>query len=176
MYCIFLTQTYTVEDCKDYQPLTSNAHQSRRTIPTAVTNASIFGYSDDGWKFGNATSYSRIIHSLSLSFPFSIEFQINELSGNNNPLAVFIYSNGNTPNTGVTYQGGTWSVSGQSLSRSITMGDIIRIDFESGKSTLYINGTSLKQGTHSVNAPTNVEFHTASSRYVRIKNFKIKPL
>lgn len=177
---MLLQETYAIEDCIDYQPLTSNAHQSRWNVPSAVSSSSIFGYSDNGWKFGNASSYSRIIHQTSLTFPFSVEFTLTELNSTTSGDGVmqWIYSNGSTPNYGAGHNRANWWLGNENnhVSDTFTAGDVIRIEWGTSTAKLFKNNVQLLTGSHSVTAPTNVEFHTGSNRYCRIKNFKIKAL
>lgn len=156
--------------------MTSNAHQSRWTIPSQVSSASIFGYNSDGWKFGNASSYSRIINQTSLTFPFSVEFKVTELS--NFAIIQYIYSNGTTPNAYVSYndQYHSININGTDISKTVNVGDTLRIDWKTSKVEVYLNNIKVGENSHTVTSPTNVEFHTSSNRYCRIKDFKIKPL
>lgn len=41
-------------------------------IPSAVSSSSTFGYSSDGWKFGNVSSYQHIYLNKSISVGFGI--------------------------------------------------------------------------------------------------------
>ena len=180
-YGSLLQETYEVEDCIDYQPLTSNADESKWTIPSAVKSSSIYGYSSDGWKFGNASSYSRIIHQTSLTFPFSMEFKLTELNSTSSGdgVLIFIYSNGSTPNFGIGHDRNGWwlGTTSNRSNDSFTSGDVIRVEYGTSNSVkLFKNNVQIVTGTHSVTGPTNVEFHTGNSRYCRIKNFKVKAL
>lgn len=173
------SSTYNVEDCEDYQPMIDNSAESRWTIPSAVSSSSIFGYSSDGWKFGNVSSYSRIIHNTSQTAPFSAEFTITEM-GNASYSApiVYFYTNGNTtPNTGFDFGPNNIDYNATTVvNRRAVLGAVYRIEFLSSTVKLYENDVLLYTGSHSVTLPTNFEFHTGSSRYCRVKDFKIKPL
>ena len=92
------------------------------------------------------------------------------------PLIQYIYSNGNTPNAGITYEYGRFVIAGNNVNRTLNVDDTVRIDWENGKVILYVNNTKIGESTHNVSFPTNVELHTSTNRYMRIKDFKIKAL
>ena len=173
---MFAVKRYDIVDAIDYQPMVSNVHQSRWNIPSAVSSASIFGYNANGWKFGNASSYSRIIHQTSLTAPFSVEFTLPELF--NDGLIQYIYSNGTTPNAGIVINAinNTITICGNSYNYNFVANDKFRIEWNNGNCKVYKNDVLFGEGTHSVSFPTNVEFHASSNRYCRIKDLIIKPL
>ena len=177
---MFVSETYALEDCMDYQPMTSNAHQSRWNIPSEVTSASIFGYSSDGWKFGNASIYSRIKHNISLTSPFSAEFTVTAFGNStSNPApVVYFYTGGTTtPNAGFAFYSNQIDFNNsQVINRGGVTGAVYKVEFSTSTVKLYENGTLIYTGSHSVSLPTQFEFHTGASRYCVVKDFKIKPL
>lgn len=70
MNCIFQSEIYELEDCIYYDAMTSASGDW--DIPSAVSSSSTFGYSSDGWKFGNVSSYQHIYLNKSISVGFGI--------------------------------------------------------------------------------------------------------
>ena len=179
---MFSSETYEVEDCREYQPMTSNIHQSRWTIPSAVTSASIFGYSSDGWKFGNASSYSTISAVNSQTLPYSMEFTVtSRYNGSGNPLAQPIFGaylgsnylmvNCNPNNVVINVNG-----SQTTYSHSYTSTFTVRFELTSTTVSVYIDDVLIGSKTHSLTGNPVPTFQTGSDRWVVIKDYKIKPL
>lgn len=177
-YSTFLTKTYEVEDCLDYQELTSNAKQSRWTIPSAVSSSSIFGYSDNGWKYGNASSFSNITYYQTLNYPFSIEIGLTDFSSSSpSPIGVSIGSSyilmyPKNSTTVTFYVGGNT----QDYTVSSQMPKTLRIDVTDSTAELYIDDTLIATKNHSLTGIITPLLQTGTSRMVQIKDFKIKPL
>ena len=176
---IFLIQTYSIRDVHYYNDCTSNTVEDYFDVPSVVKTPSIYGFSSDGWRFGNASSYSRIIGIEKLSDWFNVEFTITEMgSTNNNHLVHSIYSNGSTPNASVYYNPTTrtWQIGSSNVTQTLSMGTRVRIEWRSGTVKVYLNDVLLGTGTHSVTLPTQVEYHTGTNRYVCIKDLVIETL
>ena len=181
--CMLLTQRYSVEDCRVYQPMVDNADESSWSIPSAVSSSSIFGYSSDGWKFGNASSYSNMLLNTVLDYPFSVEFKLTDRY-NLSPIVVFINTNNNY--IGLSYgNGGNWfgyannggGMSTGNVNYNLVNGSVIRLELTSDSMKTYVNDNLIDTRSHSLN-PTDLHFRfdTGNNRYNVIKDFKIKPL
>ena len=67
---MFLTKTYSIEDCINYDAMTSNS--GKWTIPSACSTA----YDSNGCKFGTATSYSQVKLTNKLTSACTVEFTL----------------------------------------------------------------------------------------------------
>jgi len=165
--------------------MTDNSKESRWSIPSAVSSSSIFGYSSDGWKFGNASSYSSMPLDTVLDYPFSIEFKVNDKSANNvNPIIIFTNSNNNY--IGLNYDNSSnWfnyvnnggGMSTGNVNYNLVNGSVIRLELTSDSIKTYVGDNLIDTRSHSLN-PTDLHFNfqTGSNRYNVIKDFKIKQL
>lgn len=157
--------------------MTDNSKQSRWTIPSTVSTNE---YSTNGWKFGNASGYSRIKHNTSLTSLFSAEFTVTAFGNStSNPApVVYFYTGGtSTPNAGFAFYSNRIDYSSSTvINRSGVTGAVYKMEFSTSTVKLYENGTLIYTGSHSVSLPTVFEFHTGSSRYCVVKDFKLKPL
>lgn len=178
-----LTDTITIEDCLDYQPMTSNIHQSRWTIPSAVTSASIFGYSSDGWKYGNAPSYSNMkLNTILPEYPFSIELTVHSKSGMA-PSILVENENGNymgfvhnDQNQFVYLQSGA-GMSTSNVNYDALSNTKIRIEVTSSAFKTYVNDVLFDTRSHTLNnINTKLRLDTGNNRWCVINNLKIKPL
>lgn len=180
MFRRFVSETYTLRDVHYSNPCTSNSVEDYFTVPSAVSSRSIYGFNSDGWKFGNATSYQRIIATEKLSEWFNVEFTVTEMnsSGNDANIIQYIYSNGNTPNSGVTYTPTShkWTIGSSSVTQTLSVDTRVRIEWRSGTVKVYLDDVLLGTGSHSVTFPTQVEFHTGTNRYIRIKDLVVETL
>ena len=174
-----VSKTYTIEDCIDYQPMTSNAHQSRWTIPSAVTSASIFGYSSAGWKFGNASSYSSISAVESQDLPYSIEFTVTDRYASNEPQPIFgAYFGSNYLMVNCDLNSVVINVNGSrtTYSHSYTLPFTVRFELTSTTVGVYIDDVLIGSKTHSLTGNPVPTFQTGTNRWNVIKDYKIKPL
>lgn len=176
--CRLVFKTFSIRDVHYFNDCTSNSVEDYFTVPSAVSSRSIYGFNSDGWKFGNCSSYQRIIGKEKLSEWFNVEFTITEISGFG--LIQYIYSNGSTPNTTVNYDltksTNKLTICSTQYNETLNVGDRLRIEWRNGTGTLYVNDVLIGSGTHSVTLPTQVEFHTGANRYIRIKDLIIETL
>lgn len=174
------SESCSIEDCLDYQPMTTNAHQSRWSIPSAVTSSSIFGYSSDGWKFGNASSYSTISAVDNQTLPYSMEFTVtNRYNKDNNPSPIFgAYFGSNylmvacSSNNIVIYVNGSQTTYAYSYPSTFT----VRMEITSNTISVYIDDVLIGSETHSFTGNSVPTFQTGVNRWNVIKDYKIKPL
>ena len=165
-----------MQDCRDYQPLTSNAHESRWTIPSGVTSV----YSDDGWKV-SANAYKQIKLTDKLTSDCSVEFTVVDYSSTRDmAVIVYAYTNGETtPNqkilTGGSSVASEWYALG-TINHNLIKGGKYRIEYTSSTLKVYENDVLLGSATNNVGLPTRFEFHTSSDRWAIYKDLKIKPL
>ena len=173
------SDTYELEDCLDYQAMTDNSKQSRWTIPSAVTSASIFGYSSDGWKFGNASSYSTISAVNSQNLPYSMEFTVTNryITGTPQPIfgayfgSNYIMINCSSNKLSINVNG-----SNTDYSYSFTLPFTVRSELTSTTISVYIDDVLIGSETHSLTGNPIPTFQTGSNRWNVIKDYKIKPL
>lgn len=176
---MFLIQTYGIEDCRDYQPMTSNAHQSRWTLPSEVTSSSIFGYSSNGWKYGNASSYVSLFLETEIALPSSIEFQLNDYDNHWSDAPSFSLVDSNKSNALALFvqpQNGNMMFCGQRLSKTPTKGTTYRIELTETTGKLYENDVLLSTVNRTHHSVCKLRDTTGTHRYVQIKDFKVKPL
>lgn len=159
--------------------MTSNIHQSRWTIPSAVTSASIFGYSSDGWKFGNASSYSSISAVDSQNLPYSMEFTVTDRYASIESQPIFgayfgsnyLMVNSNPNNVVINVNG-----SRTTYPYSYTLPFTVRYELTSTSVSVYIDDVLIGSKTHSLTGNPVPTFQTGANRWVVIKDYKIKPL
>ena len=177
-YGIFSSEIY-VEDCIDYQPLTSNATASRWTIPNGVTSV----YDSNGWKI-SANAYKQIKLTEKITNPCSVEFTVSDYSSNSSGPGVIVasYTNGETTPSITILMGGASKTSDRKvfttpLDHDLIKGGKYRIEYTSSTIKVYENNTLLGSATNTVGLPTRFEFHEgANSRYAIYKDIKVKPL
>lgn len=170
-----VSKTYELEDCLDYQVMTDNSKQSHWTIPSAVTSSSTFGYSSNGWKYGNASSYSVMELNEQVQVPLCVEFYISNVYNSSNYQPILILNDGN--NINVFAGGGQTSLfMGDSISVISTNNILVKIELKQNEQKLYINDVLKSTKTTSLNGSYALQFHTGANRWVEIKDFKIKPL
>lgn len=173
---IFSSEIY-VEDCIDYQPLTSNATASRWTIPSGVTST----YDNTGWKL-TANAYKQVKLTSKLTSACSVEFTVMDYSNNDyQGVIVYTYTNGETTPNLMILMGGTSKTSGRTvfntqLDHDLIKGGKYRIEYTSSTIKVYENNTLLGQATNTVGLPTRFEWHTGVNRYAIYKDLKVKPL
>ena len=172
----FVSKTYSLEDCMDYQAMTDNSKQSRWTIPSAVTSSSIFGYSSAGWKFGNASSYSAISLNNGVSLPCSIEFYISSVANTANYQPITILKNGETTIQALLGDDDNTIFMGDNIRIGIPANTLIRLELETNTQRLYVNDILKSTKTKTLPISSPFEFHTGVNRMIELKEFKIKPL
>ena len=171
-----LSDSVTIEDCLDYQPMTSNAKEEYWDIPSAVKN-STFGYSTNGWKYGNASSYSRIIANYTLSFPFSLELIVNDVNDNQlSPIGVIIGSSYIFMQISNNKSKVELNVAGTKTSYNVasTMPKKLRMEITSSNIKLYLDDNLLGTANHSLSGTIQPALETGGNRWIEIKEFKIK--
>ena len=173
---MFLQETYSIEDCINYDSLTSAS--GKWTIPSGVTSQ----YSSDGWQL-SANAYKQIKLTEKLTSACSVEFTLVDYStpsGRNSPVIVYAYTNGETtPNQHILSNPSSTSfnVCDTTINRALVKGGVYRIEYTSSTIKVYENGTLLATANNNVGLPTRFEFHMgANSRYAIYKDLKIKPL
>ena len=171
-----VTETYGIEDCRDYQPLTSNAHESRWTIPSGVTSV----YDNTGWKV-SANAYKQVKLTDKLTNACSVEFTVVDYSNTYDmAIIIYAYTNGETtPNqkilTGGSSVASEWYALG-TINHNLIKGGKYRIEYTSSTLKVYENDVLLGSATNNVGLPTRFEFHTSSNRWAIYKDLKVKPL
>lgn len=177
---MFLTKTYDIEDCINYDAMTSNS--GKWTIPSACSTA----YDSNGAKFGTATSYSQVKLTEKLTAPCSVEFTLVDYHSDWNDSASVIviqYTGGDsTPNqyilAGGFYTKSSFDVLGTTVSHALIKGAKYKIEYGSSIMKLYENGTLMSSASNTVGLPTRLEYHIGSggNRWLKVKDVKIKPL
>ena len=177
---MFLTKTYDIEDCINYDAMTSNS--GKWTIPSACSTA----YDSNGAKFGTATSYSQVKLTDKLTAPCSVEFTLVDYHSDWNDSAsviIFQYTGGDsTPNqsllSGGFYTKSSFDTLGTTVSHALIKGAKYKIEYGSSTMKAYENGTLMASASNTVGLPTKFELHvgTGGNRWVKIKDVKVKPL
>lgn len=173
--CVFVSETYLVEDCILYDPLTSAS--GKWTIPSGVTSE----YSSDGWKI-SANAYKQIKLTDKLTSACSVEFTLvdyNKLSYGASVL-VYQYTNGETtPNQEIMASGNSSTrstVFGTTMSHDFVKGAVYKIEYDSTMK-VYENDVLLGSKSNNVGLPTRFEWHMGQNgRYAIYKDLKVKPL
>ena len=175
---MFVSETYSIEDCIFYDSCTSNAKASAWTIPSGVTSQ----YSDEGWRI-SANAYKQIKLTDKLTSDCSVEFTLSDFStpsGTNPSVIIYAYTNGETtPNQSILANpsSSSYTVLGQNETGSLTKNGIYRIEYTSSTLKVYLDGTLLGSASSTVGLPTRFEIHQgANSRYAIYKDIKVKPL
>ena len=179
--CNLLTKTYDIEDCINYDAMTSNS--GKWTIPSACSTA----YDSNGAKFGTATSYSQVKLTDKLTAPCSVEFTLVDYNSdwNDSPsLLIFQYTNGETTPNQQLLSGGfatkrSFTVFGTTtINHVLVKGAKYKIEYGSSTMKVYENGTQLASTSNTVGLPTKFEYHigTGGNRWLKVKDVKVKPL
>ena len=156
-----------IEDCLNYDSCTSNS--GKWVIPSAVA---LSEYNSNGWKYGNASSFQFIdLNNQSYIADYSVEFKITEF---NNGLSVY-FENTSSSRVYLADKSSNYSLNGNTTSTTIIANDIVRLEYESNTLKLYVNNNLISNINHNIG---NAKFRigTGTSRYIRIKDFKIKTL
>lgn len=180
MFCIiqhwiFVSETYSLEDCIIYDPLTSSS--GKWTIPSGVTSS----YSDNGWRI-SANAYKQIKLTDKLTSACSVEFTVVDYSTPTSsyaPIIIYAYTNGETtPNQSILQNYSTYiDVLGTQLNQSLVKGAVYKIEYTSSNISVYENDTLLATANNNIGLPTRFEYHMgANSRYAVYKDLKVKPL
>ena len=174
---MILLETYVIEDCINYDSLTSAS--GKWTIPSGVTSQ----YSSDGWKV-SASSYKQVKLTDKLTSACSVEFTLKDFTqySDYQSIIIYQYTNGDTtPNQDILL-GGVGNVNyckvlGVKLNRDLVKNAKYRIEYATSTIKVYENDTLIGSGSNNVGFPTRFEFHIgANSRYVIYKDIKVKPL
>ena len=162
-----------------YYDMLSDSKISSWNVPSAVSSSSIYGFSSNGWRFGNASSFSTIPLNFELTYPFVIEYElvsryklnpIHLLMNSNNQYIGWNYEN----QYGFVNNGGGMSTS--SVTGTLTSG-VIRMEVTETNFRLLVDNTEITSRPHSLNG-NGLKFcyQTGDNREITIKNFKIQPL
>lgn len=174
---MIVSETYELQDCTYYNPLTSNANGF--TVPSAVSSQSIYGFSSNGWKYGNASGQMPL--SPLITNNCSVEFVVSDYSSGGYPTPVLRAYNGNTIVFSCFAQ---WSTNGWWLgssntkisSNAPTKGATYRLDITSTSLQLYENDNLIGTVNQSNTSSMELRLETGTNRYTELKEFKLKPL
>ena len=177
---MFVSETYAIEDCINYDSMTSNS--GKWTIPSACSTT----YDSNGAKLGTATSYSQVKLTDKLTAPCTVEFTLVDYNSDWNDssaVIVYQYTNGETtPNQGILSGGyrtnSYFDALGTRISHAIIKGAKYKIEYGQSTMKFYENNTQLASASNTVGLPTRFEFHVGSggNRWVKVKDVKVKPL
>ena len=167
-----------MEDCKFYDPATSNAKASSWTIPSGVTST----YSSDGWRV-SANAYKQIKLTEKLTGDCSVEFTLTDYStpsNHNAPVIIYQYTNGETtPNQEILMNqfANSYTVFGTTVNEALPKNKPIKIEYTTSTLKVYVDNVLKGSASNNVGFPTRFEFHMgANSRYAVYKDIKVKPL
>ena len=175
--CMSLQETYTIEDCLNYDSLTSNS--GKWTVPSGVTSQ----YSDNGWKV-SANGYKQIKLTDKLTSACSVEFTVVDYGSSSMssypPVIIYAYTNGETtPNQPIItiWNSSSFNAVDQRINHALVKGAVYKIEYTSSTLKVYENGTLLATANNNVGFPTRFEFHMGTnSRNATYKDLKVKPL
>ena len=170
---MFLTKTYSIQDCTEYDTLTTDKQKYTVTSGSATLN-----YSSDGLLItGTVASDTVISNSLVLPSEYTAELDVNfnasgwsgsivfedmfiALDDNSNKLYFFKLSS----NTQIS-----------SISNFTTNTGTLKIKRTGTTIEVYLNGNLIQTLTN-ISTTNKYGFRTYNGRTLRVKNLKIKPL
>ena len=168
-----LQETYSIEDAYWFNSATTNSIENYFDISSGVTSQSIYGFNADGWKYGNASSYTRMPATFTLpSLPFEFSFDLTE-AYRDSPNVGFLPNDGlwieRNRNTGTMNMSGTdTGVAWDNDYRYAFKVYFDRVEAYKDDSLIGTKNKSINQAY--------LELTTGTNRYCRIKNLKIKTL
>ena len=176
--CNLLTETYvnTLQDCEFADTMTEE--NNKYTLSgSLLTN----DHNSDGWKYNASTLTWIDINNYLVGHGVSVEYTPTEAysysDGNAAPIQ-FYFENSSQTRVYVL-QANTFAQIGSSTktSHNISLNSQYRVEYTSNSVKLYLGDTLIGQNSHSLGT-SNIKLRiaTASNRYCRLKNFKIKPL
>ena len=172
-----------IEDCIDYEPLTSNKDADKWVIDE---NLSVT-YNDNGFRFGfgeNVTITNRLTYiptfnrSISLEFTLT-DYEVGERASTGAGLYFRITSNGSTPTSNIITAfntGKTRVVNCNTFDYSFVKGATYRIEYTPSTTSLYEGNKLLGTCTSRSEFPIQLEFNPTRYVYMSLKDFKIKPV
>ena len=139
---MFVSETYSIEDCINYDSLTSAS--GKWTIPSGVTSQ----YSSDGWKV-SANAYKQIKLTEKLTSDCSVEFTLVDYNSDwNDSSAVIVYQytgGDSTPNQEILSGGfrtnTNFKALGTTISHALIKGAKYKIDYGQSTMKFYENNT-----------------------------------
>ena len=168
----FVSEIYGIEDCIDYDPLSTNNSKFNGTGINSV-------YSSTGLCVnGNANSDSYYAYQSTLPSTFSIEFEfksITFLTTATGKYSTEIYVHG--IELGAHKDDGIFYGNGGNLTythNSFSTGDILKFDYDGSYVSVYRNDSLIVK--LSKTSSSIVGFKTHNTRNICVKNMKIKPL
>jgi hypothetical protein len=177
---MFVSETYAIEDCINYDSMTSNS--GKWTIPSTCSTT----YDSNGAKFGTATSYSQLKLTEKLTSDCSVEFTLVDYNSDwNDGQAVIVYQytgGDSTPNQEILLGGfrtnANFKALGTTISHALIKGAKYKIDYGQSTMKFYENNTQLASTSNNVGFPTRFELHLGSggNRWIKVKDIKVKPL
>ena len=176
-FSALVQETFTVQDCIIYDPLTSNS--GKWTIPSGVSST----YSSNGWNV-SATSYSQVKLTDKITSDCSVEFTLVDynITSAGGSCIIYAYTNGETTPNKIIIDSrsnahSTSAVFGTALDHRFANGTKFRIDYTSSTLKVYENDVLIGTDSNSVGLPTRFEFHIGSGgRTVTYKDLKVKAL
>lgn len=173
MIRIFLTETYSIEDAYWFNSATTNSIENYFDISSGVTSQSIYGFNADGWKYGNASSYTRMPATFTLpSIPFEFSFDLTEAYRD-------------SPNVGFLPNDGLWIERNRNSGTINIFGTDTGVAWDTGYRytfKVYSDRVEVCKGNSLIGVLSKsitqvyLELTTGTNRYCRIKNIKLKIL
>ena len=136
---------------------------------TISSSVSISEYSDNGWKYGNASSYTQIPCDYIPTAPFEVSWIATERQNQCPTFHIGLNDYFETKSNG------TMDITGTSVTGTYNLNKEYHLRIYQNKIEVYEEDTLL--GSKTVNLSSYEFKHgVGQSRYVRIKDFKIKSL
>ena len=154
-----------------------NGDEFKWDIPSAVSSSSIFGYSENGWKFGNASRYSTINYFGIACQPFSLECTVTDSNGLQPIIGArfgssYIFADRYSNNQLRINVNGSTTIYNASYSSVYTF----RYELTDSTFSVYIDDVLIATVNHSLTGDCVPALETGDNRYTVIKDFKLKPL
>lgn len=173
-YGMFLQETFVVEDCNFYDPMTSNIRRNHYSKSVSSATANIDEYNSNGWKYGYGSAYFLFVCDYVPTFPYGVSFEITD-KGSSYDNGIWI-ANGSL----VNFMNGNNKIQIRTSSYSTYNVSVIgkwTVKVYSNKFEVYRDDVYIGERTHSSPTPSiELECGGQTTRYIQIKDLKIKPL
>ena len=178
---MFVSETYSVEDCLDYDLMTSNS--GKWNIPSAMQSA--ISYNSNGMTVSGLSSGQSMTLKTSYNVPVAVEFDLiaSSSSGNYDNASPQLCIDGTLHNhnsitikpKSLIIQTGNNSGSFTDHSVSSVLGTY-KIVMQSTQYSVYLDGTLVATQSNASISSTNFLILSSSNRSFTMKNVKIKPV
>ena len=170
MFCMWLQETYEVEDCKIFNDCTTNSFES---LFSSIPSSFSCSYSSNGVTISNSGSYSSMILGTQFNSPISVEYEIIDHTSSAPTISygtsgsTVVYSEYKSTKVAVDFTGTNINVT-STLAKW-------RYEIDTNEIRIYRNDSLVYTGNYSISTLA-LQLALSSNRSATIKNFKIKAL